>query len=110
MGLTNSKFRPVEPARLEQRAHQRLPVRLQRATARSLQSPAIEAGLADLSAHGCRLQTSRRLKEGARILLYFADAEPVLATAIWCDGKHIGCRFDQAIDRMLFRTLTLSAN
>lgn len=110
MGLMNSKFRPVAPARLDERGHPRRPVLLQPATVRPGKSRPIEARLLDLSAYGCRLLTTRRMKEGIRIWLRFADADPVAATAIWCDGEHMGCRFDEAIDRRLFRSLTLSAD
>lgn len=110
MGFMHSKFKPVAPARLEERVHERRPVLLQRASVRPNKSPPIEARLVDLSAYGCRLLTSCRLKEGIRLWLRFSDAEPVAATAVWCDGKHIGCRFDEAIDRTLYRSLTLSIN
>ncbi len=108
MGFMNSKFRPVAPARLDQRAEKRRLVLLQRATVRQTDLPPIEARLVDLSSYGCRLLVSCKLKTGLKLLLRFNDADPVVATSVWSDGKHIGCRFDNAIDRDLFRSLTLS--
>ena len=110
MGFMHTKFRAVGPARLEDRAEPRRPVLLQRATVRPSTAPPMEARLVDLSIYGCRLMISCRMKVGVRITLRFSDAEPVAATAMWCDGKHIGCRFDQPIDAKLFRSLTLSVN
>ena len=108
MGLMHTKFRAVGPARLEDRAEPRHPVLLQRTTVRPSTAPPMEARLVELSTFGCRLLISSRMKAGARITLRFADSEPVAATAIWCDSKHIGCRFDEAISAKLFRSLTLN--
>ena len=110
MGFIYSKFRPVAPARLEERAEPRRPVLLQRASVRPSTSPPMEARLVDLSVYGCRLLISCRMKVGVRLTLRFLDAPPVAATAMWCDGKHIGCRFDQPIESKLFRSLTLSVD
>lgn len=110
MGYMHSKFRPVAPAKIEQRSDPRRPVLLQRATIRPSTAPPMEARLIELSVYGCRLMISCRLKSGVKVTLRFADAEPVTATAIWCDGKHIGCRFDQPICGKLFQSLTLTAD
>lgn len=107
MGFMNSKFRPVAPAKLDQRAEPRRPVLLQRATVRPSTTAPLEARLVELSIYGCRLMISCRIKTGVRVFLRFGDAEPIAATTMWSDGKHIGCRFDAAIENSLFRSLTL---
>ena len=108
MSFMYSKFRPVVPAKLDERGEPRRLVLLQRATVRQSNLPPVEARLVDLSSYGCRLLVSCKFKAGLKLLLRFNDAEPVTGTAVWSDGTHIGCRFDQAIDRELFRSLTLS--
>ncbi len=110
MGYMNSQFRKVAPARLEERAMPRLPVLLERIYVRKRRLPAIEAELSELSAYGCRIATCTNFKSGDRLSLRFADSEPVAATTIWCADGLIGCRFDEAIDRDLFRSLTLTAD
>ena len=107
MGYMTSQYRKVEPARIEQRGAMRHAVLLQRATVRRRKAEPVEAHLSDLSIYGCRLAIPEAFKSGDRITLSFADNEPVAATTIWCEGGLLGCKFDEAIDRALFRSLTL---
>ncbi|WP_368734425.1 PilZ domain-containing protein, partial [Enterobacter cloacae] len=45
--------------------------------------------------------------EGDKVWLSLRDDLPVPATIVWNDGAHIGCRFDDPIERSLVRQLTL---
>jgi hypothetical protein len=107
MGYMTSQYRKVAPARIEQREAVRHPVLLQRATVRSHTKQAKDARLVDLSIYGCRLITEASFKIGDRLWLRFAGSGPISATAIWFEGDRLGCRFDKALDRELFRELTL---
>ncbi len=107
MGYMTSQYRKVAPARIEQRGAVRHPVMLQRATVRRSKTEPVEALLSDLSIYGCRLTIDQAFKAGDRIRLLFAESKPVAATAIWYADGLLGCRFDAAIDRDLFRSLTL---
>lgn len=108
MALTTSAYRRVEPARIEQRAVQRHSVVIRRATVRGHGRQPTEAELIDLSIYGCRLMTDAHYTAGDRLWLRFANEKPVAATAIWIEGGSIGCRFDEPLDRGLFRALTLA--
>lgn len=107
MGYLTSQYRKVEPARIEQREIVRHPVLLQRATVRRHSKVAQEARLVDLSIYGCRLMTDSSFKLGERLWLRFSGGSPISATAVWFEGDRLGCRFDEALDRVLFRELTL---
>jgi PilZ domain len=107
MGYMNSQFRRVAPARIEQRDTMRHAVLLERVTVRKRRLPAIEAQLSELSAYGCRISTCENFSSGDRISLSLAGSEPIKATTIWCEDGLVGCRFDEVIDRDLFRSLTL---
>jgi hypothetical protein len=110
MGYMNSQFRRVAPARIEERQMPRHAVLLERVTLRKRRLPAIEAQLSELSAYGCRISTGETFSSGDRISLSFAGSIPIKATAIWCEGGLVGCRFDESIDREVFRSLTLDAD
>lgn len=107
MGLATSAYRKVEPARLEQRAVVRHPVVVKRASVRGHGRQPLEAVLDDLSIYGCRISVDGLFKVGERLWLRFAGGKPIAANAVWYDAGKLGCRFDQPIDRTLFRTLTL---
>lgn len=109
MGYLTSQYRKVAPARIEQREVVRHPVLLQRATVRKHSRAPQEARLVDLSVYGCRLMTSAAFKIGDRLWLRFAGGNPISATAVWFEGDRLGCRFDEALDRALFRELTIMA-
>ncbi|MBK5263894.1 MAG: PilZ domain-containing protein [Alphaproteobacteria bacterium] len=107
MSLRNSRYRSVAPALVEQRKAFRHPVVLHRATIRRRTALAHDAQLLDLSIYGCRVATDARFEANDRLWLRFEGSGPVAATAVWCNGNNIGCRFDAPIDKALFRALTL---
>ena len=109
MGHLNSPYRKVAPARIEQRDAVRHPVLLQRATVRRHAKEPDEARLVDLSVYGCRLLIDGQFKIGDRLWLRFTGGNPIGATAVWFEDDRLGCRFDEALDRVLFRELTLQA-
>jgi hypothetical protein len=107
MGYMTSQYRKVEPARLEQRQAQRHPVLLDRASVRDSDKEPLEASLVDLSVYGCRVLIDGGIKVGDRIWLRLAGSHPISATAVWAEGNRLGCKFDEMLDRALFRELTL---
>jgi PilZ domain len=107
MGYLTSQYRKVEPARLEQREAVRHPVLLGKATVRRHAKHPIEARLVDLSVYGCRVLIDGSVKVGDRLWLRLAGSGPISATAVWTDGDRLGCKFDEMLDRTLFRQLTL---
>jgi PilZ domain len=109
MSYMYSKFRTVAPALVDERMAVRHPVSVERASVRRNTSPPIAALLEDISIYGCRVIIIGSFKPGDRLLLRLADSEPVAATAIWYDNQKLGCRFDDALDRTLFKMLTLYA-
>jgi hypothetical protein len=107
MGLATSAYRKVGPARLEQRDVVRQQVVVKRATVRGHGRQPVEAVLVDLSIYGCRLSVDVPFKPMDRLWLRFAGDKPIAATTIWSEGDQLGCRFDEPLDRSLFRALTL---
>jgi hypothetical protein len=110
MGYLTSQYRRVVPARLEQRDAVRHPVLISQTTMRRHAAQADEAKLIDLSIYGCSLEAGNIVKAGQRLWLSFSCSAPIAAKVIWCEGGKLGCRFDEAIDRDLFRSLTLVTN
>ncbi len=108
MTLASSQYRRVEPARIEQRTVERHSVLLHRSTVRGHGRQAIDAELVDLSIYGCRIEADHSFKENDRLWLRFSSSNPVPATAVWSEGSTLGCRFDEPLDRSLFRALTLT--
>lgn len=109
MGYMTSQFRKVEPARLDQREAFRHPVLLSKATVRRNAARPVEATLVDLSVYGCRVRFDGRVKAGERLWLRLAGSNPISATAVWTEGDRLGCKFDEMLDRGLFRQLILHA-
>jgi hypothetical protein len=107
MGYLTSQYRKVEPARLEQREAVRHPVLLGKATVRRHAKHPIEARLVDLSIYGCRVLIDGSVKVGDRLWLRLGGSGPISATAVWAEGDRLGCKFDEMLDRTLFRELTL---
>ena len=107
MSQTASAYRKAAPARLDQRNVARHPVLIKRATVRGHGRHPAEAELIDLSIYGCRLAVDVSYTIGDRLWLRFAGGSPVAATTIWVEGGELGCRFDEPLDRALFRVLTL---
>jgi PilZ domain len=107
LSLAASAYRKVAPARLDQRTLARHPVLIKRATVRGYGRHPVEAALIDLSIYGCRLAVDADYKIADRLWLRFAGESPVAASTIWSEGGELGCRFDEPLDRALFRSLTL---
>ena len=107
MSLVASAYRKVAPARLDQRTIARHPVLIKRATVRGHGRHPAEAELVDLSIYGCRLAVDADYKIADRLWLRFAGESPVAASTIWVEDGQLGCRFDEPLDRALFRSLTL---
>jgi PilZ domain len=110
MGLATTAYKKVAPARLEQREVVRHTVVIKRTTVRGHGRQPVEAELIDLSIYGCRLTTDALFNANDRLWLRIAEGKPISATAIWIEGGELGCRFDEPIERGLFRALTLSTN
>jgi hypothetical protein len=102
-----SQYRKVAPARLEQREAVRHSVQLGKATVRRHAKHPIEARLVDLSVYGCRVLIDGSVKVGDRLWLRLAGSGPISATAVWAEGDRLGCKFDEMLDRALFRELIL---
>lgn len=107
MNLINSRFRPVAPASLDQREVLRHPVLVERATVRKLKRQPSDACLVDLSTAGCRLTADFDVEVGEQVILRLNGSAAIAARVIWCGDGQMGCRFDEPLDRNLFRTLTL---
>jgi hypothetical protein len=107
MGYMNSRYRAVKPALIEQRKVYRHPVEIQPATVRQHGKAAKTGQLIDVSIYGCRISINSRFAEGSRLWLRFEGSHPIAATAMWCRDGHVGCRFDERLDQVLFRGLTL---
>lgn len=104
-----SKFQSVAPALVDERMAVRHSVMVERATVRRNVSVSFAALLEDISIYGCRLVVDGPFKPDDRLWIRLADNGPVAAKAIWYDNQKLGCRFDEALDRRLFRTLTLES-
>jgi hypothetical protein len=107
MGLATSAYRKVAPARIEQRSVARHAVVIKRATVRGHGRQPVEAELVDLSIYGCRLAVDARFAAQDRLWLRFCNEKPIAATTVWFEGDQLGCRFDEPLERSLFRALTL---
>ena len=81
MGYTSFQFRKLPPARLEHRDGLRHPVLFGKVTVRR--------------------------HAGDRVWLRLAGNETIGATVVWSEGDRLGCKFDNNLDRSLFRALTL---
>jgi hypothetical protein len=107
MGYMNSQYRAVGPALIEHRKAYRHPVQIQQTAIREHGKSAKAGELIDVSIYGCRVACRSPFAEGVRLWLRFDGSNPIAATAMWCRDGHIGCRFDETLDRTLFRSLTL---
>lgn len=107
MATKFSQYRAVTAALVEQRAATRHRIVVTRATVTKRGNKPVEAMLHDLSVYGCRLACTVPHGEGDKVWLALRGDEPVPATVVWNDGAHIGCRFDDPIERSLVRQLTL---
>jgi hypothetical protein len=110
MGYMTSQYRRVAPARLEERDAIRHPVLISHTTMRRQTAKIDNAKLIDLSIYGCSLEVDTVVKSGQRLWLRFSGSSALASTVIWCEDGRLGCRFDAAIDRGLFRSLTLATS
>ena len=107
MGYTSFQFRKLSPARLEHRDGLRHPVLFGKVTVRRHAQRSLSALLVDLSVYGCRILHEGRVKAGDRVWLRLAGSETIGATVVWSEGDRLGCKFDNNLNRSLFRALTL---
>ncbi|MBF6602393.1 MAG: PilZ domain-containing protein [Sphingorhabdus sp.] len=109
MALKSSRYRKVGPASLSQRAEQRHKVAISCASLERKGDMSIVATLLDISTYGCRFEVDAVLKEGEKVVVTVNEHEPVNATLVWQKTKQAGCRFVDALDKDVLRSLTLSA-
>lgn len=109
MAARSSQYRRAAPALVDQRSAPRHWVVVTRASVRRHGEPASDAVLHNLSIYGCRLATTTEHMVEERLWLRFGGGMPIAATVMWVEDDVIGCRFDEAIDNNLLRTLTLAA-
>lgn len=107
MASRATQFRRVEPALVEHREIDRVPVELRRATVRRHGAKPVDARLYDISVYGCRVHSDVDAASGDRLWLRFPGGLPIAATVVWCEMGFIGCRFDEPIERALVRELAL---
>lgn len=109
MATRMTRYRTAGPALVEHRQAPRQFVAITRATVRALGEEPADAVLRDVSAFGCRLAAAPGHLAGDRIRLRLGGGMSVPATVIWSDEDVIGCRFDEPIENMILRGLTLEA-
>lgn len=109
MATRMNRYRTAAPALVDQRRAPRHYVAITRATVRALGEAPADAVLRDVSAFGCRLAAAPGHQAGDRVRLRLGGGMSVPATVIWADDDVIGCRFDDPIDNMVLRGLTLQA-
>ena len=109
MALKSSRYRKVGPASLSQRSTPRHTVAISSASLERKGNMSIAATLLDISIYGCRFEVDAVLKEGEKVVVTVNEHEPVNATLVWQKTKEAGCRFVDALDTEVLRSLTLSA-
>jgi len=80
----------------EQRDESRRPITME-AKCRENDSFRTEVYLIDLSAKGCKVETSLRIGPGQRIWLALGDLDSRLAHVRWSDQGAMGCLFDEPL-------------
>ncbi len=80
----------------DQRDETRLPITIE-AKCREHGSFRTEVYLIDLSAKGCKVETSLRIRSGQRIWLTLADIAPREAQVRWSGRGTMGCQFDEPL-------------
>lgn len=109
MGLKSSRYRKVGPASLSQRSAPRHTVAISRSSLKRKGNRPIAATLLDISIYGCRFEADAVFKEGEKVVVTVNEHGPVNATLVWQKTKEAGCRFVDALDTEVLRSLTLSA-
>jgi hypothetical protein len=108
MASNVTRILPVSPDVDERRSNARLVVLVARASIRKISEQPADAVLIDLSVYGCKIESPLDHETGERIWLRFSGANPIHATIVWAEKGYAGCRFDEAIENSLFRSLTLA--
>lgn len=67
-----------------------------------------EVYLIDLSANGCRVETSLRIRPGQHIWLSLGGLESRLAHVRWSDQNAMGCQFDEPLHDAVIAQLSAS--
>lgn len=89
----------------DQRDETRCPITME-AKCREYGSFRTEVYLIDLSANGCKVETSMRIRPGQRIWLTLNGLESRLAYVRWSDHGTMGCQFDEPLHNAVVERLT----
>lgn len=89
----------------DQRDESRCPVTIE-AKCREYGSFRTEVYLIDLSAKGCKIETSLRIRPGQRIWLTLSGFESRLAHVRWSDQRGMGCQFEEPLQDAAIARLT----
>ncbi len=92
----------------DQRDEARLPITME-AKCREYGSFRTEVYLIDLSAKGCKVETSLRIGSGQRVWLTLAGLETREARVRWSGRGAMGCQFDEPLDEALLAQLASTA-
>jgi hypothetical protein len=57
----------------------------------------VGAKIADLSTHGCKVETHLELQEGSIVWIRLPGLEPTPAKVAWVRGYEIGCAFERPL-------------
>lgn len=109
MTLKSSRYRKVEPASVNRRATPRHEVSISCASLKRSGNKSIIATLLDISTYGCRFEVDAVFKEGEKVTVTVDQHTPIKATLVWQKTKHVGCRFADALDKKILRSLTLAS-
>lgn len=88
----------------DQRDETRLPVTME-AKCREYGSFRTEVYLIDLSAKGCKVETSLRIRSGQRVWLTLAGLETREAQVRWSGRGSMGCQFDEPLPEAILAQL-----
>ncbi len=88
----------------DQRDETRLPVTME-AKCREYGSFRTEVYLIDLSARGCKVETSLRIRSGQRVWLTLAGLESREAQVRWSGRGSMGCQFDEPLPETILTQL-----
>ncbi|MEH6757727.1 MAG: PilZ domain-containing protein [Parasphingorhabdus sp.] len=108
MALKSTRYRKVEPAALNRRATPRHTMAISSASLKRNGNKSIPATLLDISIYGCRFEVDAVFKEGEKVTVTVDEHAPVIATMVWQKTKQVGCRFVDALDTAVLRSLTIS--
>lgn len=109
MALKSTRYRKVQPAALNRRSVPRHEVTVSSASLKRKGNMSIAATLLDISIYGCRFEADAVFKEGEKVTVTVNTHAPMKATLVWQKTKQAGCRFADALDTEILRTLTLAS-